>query len=57
MGEKEMDEIAEFIKRVVVYNQNVKEDVIDFRRDFTKLRYCFTDDQKAYDYFEFGDRQ
>jgi glycine hydroxymethyltransferase len=57
MGEKEMDEIAEFIKRVVVDNQNVKEDVIDFRKDFTKLRYCFTDDRKAYEYFEFGDRQ
>lgn len=55
MKEKEMVEIAEFIKTVVTDNRDVKEDVIDFRKDFSTLEYCFDYAQKAYKYFDFGD--
>ncbi|MFV2041188.1 MAG: serine hydroxymethyltransferase, partial [Candidatus Hydrothermarchaeales archaeon] len=57
MCEGEMEVIAEFIKSVVIDNKSVKQEVIDFRRDFTTLKYSFTKGQKAYEYFEFGDGQ
>ncbi len=53
MKEKEMAEIAEFIKKVVKDNRKVKEDVIDFRKGFTKLHFSFEDAEEAYRYFEF----
>ncbi|MFQ5800950.1 MAG: serine hydroxymethyltransferase, partial [Candidatus Hydrothermarchaeales archaeon] len=56
MKEKEMIEIAEFIKGVIIDNRNVKKDVIDFRKDFGILEYCFDYAQKAYKYFDFGDQ-
>jgi glycine hydroxymethyltransferase len=55
MKEKEMAEIAEFIKSVVVDKRNVKKGVIDFRNGFKRLKYCFNDKQEAYKYFDFGD--
>lgn len=55
MKEKDMEPIAEFIKSVILDNKNIKNDVIEFRKDFTKLHYCFSDSQKAYQYFDFGD--
>jgi glycine hydroxymethyltransferase len=57
MKGKEMVRIAEFIKSVVVDNRNVKDEVIDFRKDFTKLKYSFSDTQEAYEYFDFGEHQ
>jgi glycine hydroxymethyltransferase len=57
MRENNMDEIAEFIKKVVIDNRNVKKDVVNFRKDFKELKYCFTDSQRAYKYFDFGDCQ
>ena len=44
MREAEMEQIAEFIARVVVEKaapENVLEDVIEFRQPFQKLYYCF----------------
>ncbi len=55
MNEKEMVEIADFIKRAVLDKQDVKEDVIRFRKSFTKLEYCFSAADEAYEYFGFGD--
>jgi glycine hydroxymethyltransferase len=55
MRENAMTEIAEFIKRVVIDNQDLKSEVIEFRKDYTTLKYCFNQTQEAYDYFDFGE--
>lgn len=53
MGESEMMEIAEFVKRVIVDKEdpkNVAKDVVDFRGDFQKVHYCFESATEAYEY-------
>ena len=53
MKEKEMAEVAELIARVVVKEESpekVKQDVVDFKRRFTKVHYCFFEGEEAYDY-------
>jgi len=53
MKEKEMAEVAELVARVVVKGQapeTVKPDVIDLKRQFTKVHYCFFEGEEAYDY-------
>lgn len=53
MKEKDMDEIAELIARVVVKGEppaRVKPDVESFKRQFTKVHYCFFEGEEAYDY-------
>ena len=55
MRESEMDEIAEFIKRVVVDGEDpekVGEDVAEFRRDYQKVHYAFETLRDAYEYIE-----
>ena len=44
MKEKEMKTIAEFIKRVVIDKESpekIKKDVIKFRKNFKKVKYCY----------------
>jgi glycine hydroxymethyltransferase len=44
MKEEEMKEIARFFKKILIDNisaKEVKEDVRNFRKDFTKIHYCF----------------
>ncbi len=53
MREKQMGEVAELIARVVVKEEppeKVKEDVVQLKRQFTKVHYCFFDGEEAYDY-------
>ncbi len=53
MKESEMKEIAEFIKRVVIDEedaQKVKTDVTAFRKDYQKVHYCFENATEAYKY-------
>lgn len=55
MKESEMAEIAEFIKRVVIDKEDahkVKEDVIEFRRDYQRIHYCFEEATDAYKYIK-----
>lgn len=55
MKKKEMDEIAEFYKRVLIDDEDtkkVKKDVEDFRRDFQQIHYCFKEEFRGYDYHE-----
>jgi glycine hydroxymethyltransferase len=55
MGESEMTEIAEFIKRVIVDKEdpkNVAKDVVDFRGGFQKVHYCFESATEAYEYIK-----
>jgi len=56
MKEKDMAEVAELIARVVVKGeapQTVKDDVVRFKRQFTKVHYCFFEGEEAYDYPSF----
>ena len=53
MKEKHMTEVAEFVARVVVKGESpakVKPDVVNFKRQFTKVHYCFFEGEEAYDY-------
>ena len=53
MKEPEMSEIAEFIKRVVIDREDirrVKKDVVEFRKDYQKVHYCFESAADAYKY-------
>ena len=53
MKESEMEEIAEFIKRVVINKEppeKVKQDVIEFRKEYQKAHYCFESAKEAYEY-------
>lgn len=55
MKETEMVEIAEFFKRVIVAKEDaekVKKDVIEFRRNYQKVHYCFEDAVEAYKYIK-----
>ena len=53
MKESDMTEVAELIARVVVKGESptsVKKDVIEFKKDFTKVHYCWFEGEEAYDY-------
>ena len=53
MKESEMEDIAEFIKRVIVDEEETKRvaaDVAEFRRDYQKVHYCFESATQAYEY-------
>ncbi|HDI06977.1 MAG TPA: serine hydroxymethyltransferase [Candidatus Bathyarchaeota archaeon] len=55
MKENEMEEIAEFMKRVVLDKEapeKVKADVAEFRKDFQKVHYCFENAVEAYEYIK-----
>ena len=49
LKEKEMDEVAEFIKRVAVDKENIADEVAEFMSQYTKLDYAFSD-REAYQY-------
>jgi glycine hydroxymethyltransferase len=54
MKESEMEEIAEFIRRVVVKNEDPKSvtnDVVEFKKRFQKVQYCF-EPGEAYQYIK-----
>jgi glycine hydroxymethyltransferase len=56
MGKAEMDEIAEFFKKVIVDQKEpakVKEDVAEFKKKFQEIKYCFQTPNKAYEYLKF----
>jgi glycine hydroxymethyltransferase len=56
MGKSEMEDIAELIKKVIVDKKDpkkVKGDVIEFRKNFQEIKYCFQSPNKAYEYIKF----
>ena len=60
MKESEMKEIATFIKRVVVGEQNpeqVAKDVADFRKQYQHVEYAFDNAAKAYEYISLTGRK
>ncbi|HEX7207259.1 MAG TPA: serine hydroxymethyltransferase, partial [Nitrososphaeraceae archaeon] len=53
MKENEMQEIADFIKRVVIDKQDpniISQEVSDFRTRFKKVHYTFDNSLGAYEY-------
>jgi glycine hydroxymethyltransferase len=53
MKEREMAEIADFIKRIVVDEEDLKRvagEVAEFRRDYQRVHYCFESATQAYEY-------
>lgn len=55
MKEKEMNEIAEFIKRVLIDRDPPKKiagDAREFRKDFQRVHYCFDSAREAYEYLK-----
>jgi glycine hydroxymethyltransferase len=53
MKEREMAEIADFIKRIVVDGEDLKRvagEVAEFRRDYQRVHYCFESATQAYEY-------
>ncbi|MBA3046526.1 MAG: serine hydroxymethyltransferase [Euryarchaeota archaeon] len=55
MKESHMSEVADLIKRIIVDKEptaNVKKDVIQLKRDFKTIHYCFNEGHPAYDRFK-----
>ncbi|MDD3985578.1 MAG: serine hydroxymethyltransferase, partial [Methanobacterium sp.] len=52
LKESNMLEIAEFIKRVVIDGENIKEEVTEYISQFNKVHYAFKNDE-AYNYVDF----
>ncbi|MDI6883918.1 MAG: serine hydroxymethyltransferase [Hadesarchaea archaeon] len=55
MKEREMGEIAEFIKRVIIDGEEPKRvaaEVAEFRRDYQRVHYCFESATQAYEYIK-----
>jgi len=53
MKEPEMNEIAEFVKRVIIDKdplEKVRADVAEFRKDYQRVLYCFENSTEAYEY-------
>ena len=53
MKEKEMSEVADFYKRVLLDNEKpskIKTEIKEFRKDYQELHYCFKEGFRGYDY-------
>jgi glycine hydroxymethyltransferase len=52
MKEKDMEYVAELLARVVKGEDpgKVKADVVEFKKGFTKVHYCYFEGEEAYDY-------
>lgn len=53
MKERDMPQIAEFVKRVIIKKEpleKVRADVANFRKDYQKVHYCFENATEAYKY-------
>jgi len=56
MGKSEMDEIAEFFKKLLIDKKDpkiIKNEIAEFRKDFQEVKYCFQSPNKAYEYLKF----
>jgi glycine hydroxymethyltransferase len=55
MKETHMSEVAELIKRIIVDKEStdkVKRDVIQLKKDFCTIHYCFNEGHPAYERFK-----
>jgi glycine hydroxymethyltransferase len=56
MGKSEMVDIAEFFKDLLIDKKDpkkVKQAVLEFRKDFQEIKYCFQSPNKAHEYMKF----
>ena len=56
MGKSEMNDIAEFFKKLIVDKKppkKVKEEVAEFKKEFQEIKFCFQSPNKAYEYLKF----
>ena len=52
MKEKEMSEVAEFIKKVAMDDKDVTAEVSEYMSDYTTVHYAFNESD-AYNYIQF----
>jgi len=55
MKEGEMEEIAKFFKRVLIAKEEpsrVRKDVVEFKKNYRKIHYCFYEGEDAYEYIK-----
>ncbi|RLF49639.1 MAG: serine hydroxymethyltransferase [Thermoplasmata archaeon] len=55
MKENDMVDVAEIMKKVIIDGKDPKEvrkEVAELRKNFTKIHYCFTSNAEAYKYYE-----
>jgi glycine hydroxymethyltransferase len=53
MRENEMEEISDFVKRVIIDKEpldKVRADIAEFRKSYQKVQYCFENTTEAYKY-------
>ena len=51
-----MVDIADFFKKLLIDRKDpkkVKNEVIEFKKDFQEIKYCFQSQNKAYEYLKF----
>ncbi len=51
-----MENVAEFFKKLLIEKREpkkVKQDVLEFRKDFQEIKYCFQSQNKAHEYMKF----
>jgi glycine hydroxymethyltransferase len=56
MGKSEMTDIAELIKKLLIDKidpKKIRNEVVEFRKEFQEIRYCFQSPSKAYEYLKF----
>ncbi len=56
MGKSEMIDIADFFKNLLIDKKDpnkVKEEVVEFKKGFQEIHYCFQSPNKAYEYMKF----
>ncbi|MBD3255673.1 MAG: aminotransferase class I/II-fold pyridoxal phosphate-dependent enzyme [Candidatus Lokiarchaeota archaeon] len=56
MGKNEMEEIAEFFKKLIIDKKKpkkIRQEVSNFRKEFQEVKYCFQTPNKAYEYIKF----
>ena len=55
MREKEMVEVAELLKRLIIGKEpveKIRDGVIDLRKDFNQIHYCFSEGAEAYRHYK-----
>lgn len=56
MGKSEMIDIAELIKKLLIDKidpKKIRNEVVEFKKEFQEIKYCFQTPSKAYEYLKF----
>ena len=44
MGEKDFEELSEYIAGIILKGKNLKKQITDFRKRFLDMKFCFDED-------------